>query len=272
MKKSSVLSAVSYRHAAGTRGTNGVGSVVNMTSLLAAFQFLTILPAVIRRSFTAQELGRAVGYFPLVGLVLGVVLFGLGSGLPLIFPPAVVAIFILITWLLLTRALHFDGFLDTCDGLFGGFTPERRLEIMRDSRVGAFGVAGGGLLLLAKYAAILSLSHFSGLVLAPIMGRWVLSIAIFTYPYAREKGLGRDMKDNVRWPQVTLSTGITVLAAWFFAGWTGLLAFALAAIVLWLGAGFILRRIPGLTGDSYGALCELTELVVLLLFTTEISL
>ena len=143
---------------------------------------------------------------------------------------------------------------------------------MRDSRVGAFGVAGGGLLLLAKYAALISLPHLSGLLLAPVMGRWVLSMAIFAYPYAREKGLGRDMKDNVRWPQVIISTTITVLVAWFFAEWTGLLAVVLAGIVFWLGAGFILRRIPGLTGDSYGALCELTELAVLLFFTTGITL
>ena len=243
-----------------------------MISLLTAFQFLTTFPAVIRRVFTAQELGRAVGFFPLVGLALGGIFYGLEIGLRLIFPPQVTAILILAAWLLLTRALHFDGFLDTCDGLFGGFTPERRLEIMRDSRVGAFGVAGGGLLLLAKYAALISLPHLPGLLLAPAIGRWVLSITIFAYPYAREKGLGRDMKDNVRWQQVIISTVTTVLAAALFAMWTGLLAVVLAGIVLWLGAGFILHRIPGLTGDSYGALCELTELAVLLLFTTGITL
>ena len=249
-----------------------MASVVIMISLLTAFQFLTIFPAIIRRVFTAQELGRAVGYFPLVGLALGGILYGLEVGLSLIFPAQVVAVIILAAWLLLTRALHFDGFLDTCDGLFGGFTPERRLEIMRDSRVGAFGVAGGGLLLLAKYTSIVSLSHLSGLLLAPVLGRWALSIAIFAYPYAREKGLGRDMKDNVRWVQVILATGVAVLVAWLFAGWTGLLAFVIAGFVLWLGADFILRRIPGLTGDSYGALCELVELAVLLFFTSGITI
>ena len=243
-----------------------------MISLLAAFQFLTIFPAAVRRIFTPQELGRAVGYFPLVGLALGGVLYGLGSGLHLIFSTQVVTVFILAAWLLFTRALHFDGFLDTCDGLFGGFTPERRLKIMRDSRVGAFGVAGGGLLLLAKYAALISLPHLSGLWLAPVMGRWALSIAIFAYPYAREKGLGRDMKDNVRWSQIIISTTITLLATWLFARWTGLLAFFIAGVVLWLGAGFILRRIPGLTGDSYGALCEMVELAVLLLYTAGVIL
>ena len=237
-----------------------------MIPLLTAFQFLSIFPAVIRRSSTAVELGRAVGFFPVVGLALGGIFYGMQLGLRLIFPAPLVPVMILAAWLLLTRALHFDGFLDMCDGLFGGFTPERRLEIMRDSRVGAFGVAGGGMLLLAKYAAILSLTSVSGLVLAPVLGRWVLSVAIFAYPYAREKGLGRDMKDNVRWPQAILATIVSGLAAWWCAGPTGLFAFALSGVLLWLGAGFTLRRIPGLTGDSYGALCEITELLVLLIF------
>ena len=243
-----------------------------MVPLLAAFQFLTIFPAVIRRSFTAGELGRAVGFFPIVGLGLGGILYGMKIGLGLIFPGMLVAVVILAAWLLLTRALHFDGFLDMCDGLFGGFTPERRLEIMRDSRVGAFGVAGGGMLLLAKYAAILSLTNLSGLVLAPVLGRWVLSMAVFAYPYAREKGLGRDMKDNLRWPQVILATILSVLSAWWFSGPVGLLAFALSGSLLWLGASFILRRIPGLTGDSYGALCELTELMILFIFAAGVKL
>jgi adenosylcobinamide-GDP ribazoletransferase len=243
-----------------------------MIPLLTAFQFLTIFPAIIRRAFTASELGQAVGFFPLVGLALGGIFYGLEFSLRLIFPTPLVAVLILSVWLLLTRGLHFDGFLDMCDGLFGGFTPERRLEIMRDSRVGAFGVAGGGLLLLAKYSAILSLTNFSALLLAPILGRWVLSLAIFAYPYAREKGLGRDMKDRVRLSQVLLATVISLLATWWIASWIGLLAIVLSGFVLWSGASFILRRIPGLTGDSYGALCELTELVVLFVFAARMTL
>ncbi len=243
-----------------------------MTSLIAALQFLTIMPSFVRRVFTPLEMGRAVGWFPLVGLALGALLFGLGRGLSVIFPTPVVGVLVLAVWLLLTRALHFDGFLDICDGLFGGFTPERRLEIMRDSRVGAFGVAGGGLLLLTKYTAIISLTNYYGLLLAPVLGRWILTIAIFFYPYAREKGLGRDMKDNVGWQQIVIASAITLLSAWLIGGWMGILAMALAGVVLWLGAGFIIRRIPGLTGDSYGALCEMSELIVLLLFTTGINL
>ena len=241
-------------------------------ALLAAFQFLTIFPAVVQRSFTSQELGHAVGFFPVVGLALGAIFYGLHQGLQMVLPAQVNAALILIAWILLTRALHFDGFLDTCDGLFGGFNPESRLEIMRDSRVGAFAVTGGVLLLLAKYSAILSLVHLSGLWLAPILGRWVLTMSIYFFPYARQHGLGREMKDKIHWPQISIATGFTVLAVWYISRWTGLLAIAIAGISLWFAAKFILRRIPGLTGDSYGALCEVTELVVLVFYSSGISL
>ncbi|MCX6079767.1 MAG: adenosylcobinamide-GDP ribazoletransferase [Chloroflexi bacterium] len=111
-----------------------------MISLLAAFQFLTIFPNITRlnRIFTPDEMGRAAGFFPLVGLVLGGILLGLDSALRLFIQPQLAAVLVVAAWLMLTRALHFDGFLDIFDGLFGGFTPERRLEIMKDSRVGIF--------------------------------------------------------------------------------------------------------------------------------------
>ena len=114
---------------------------MNMTSIIAAFQFLTIFPTLIKRMFTAQEMGRAVGWFPLVGLVLGFALYGINRAAGLIFPAIISAALTLFAWIILTRAFHLDGFMDTCDGLFGGYTPERRLEIMKDSRVGAFGAA-----------------------------------------------------------------------------------------------------------------------------------
>jgi len=241
-----------------------------MVALLAAFQFLTIFPPIIRRVFTPQELGRSVGWYPTVGLALGGTLCGLESSLRLFLPPQVTAVLALAAWLVLTRALHFDGFLDTCDGLFGGFTPERRLEIMRDSRVGALGVAGGILLALAKYVFIFSLTdRLAGFLLAPVLGRWVIALAIYACPYGREKGLGRDIKDNTRWPQAALATGITLALAWLIGGWRGLIAWAAAGLLFVAGARYVLRLIPGLTGDIYGALCEVIETSVLVLFTVK---
>ena len=105
-----------------------------MIPILAAFQFLTIFPTVIKRMFTSQEMGRAVGWFPLVGVTLGFALYGVNYFSNLIFPPMVSAALTLFAWIAFTRFFHLDGFMDSLDGLFGGWTPERRLEIMKPSR------------------------------------------------------------------------------------------------------------------------------------------
>ena len=101
----------------------------------AALQFLTVTPPLVRRAFSMPELGRAVGYFPLVGTLLGTLLAAFDWGLAFLFPAGVRAALDLALWVALTGALHLDGFLDACDGLFGGRTVESRLEIMRDEQV-----------------------------------------------------------------------------------------------------------------------------------------
>lgn len=234
---------------------------------LAALQFLTLAPPLVRRPFTPAEMGQAVGYFPLVGALLGGALAGLNWGLGAVFPAEVVGAMVLAVWVILTGALHLDGLLDTCDGLFGGRDPETRLSILRDERVGAFAVAGGVLLLLTKYASLGALPDATtALLLAPTLGRWGMVLAVVGFPYARSEGLGRAMKDRAGWPQLTLATGVALLVAWFAGHRLGLIALGLAAGVTWLVARFTLSRLPGLTGDIYGATCEIVETVVLLAF------
>ncbi|MBE2198531.1 MAG: adenosylcobinamide-GDP ribazoletransferase [Anaerolinea sp.] len=237
--------------------------------LLVAAQFLTVMPPLIKRPFTDQELGQAVGYYPLVGLLLGGALVGGNAALALLFPAAPRLALLLALWVLLTGVLHLDGFLDACDGLFGGWTPEKRLHIMRDERVGAFALAGGALLLLTKYTALTAVPHLTpALLLAPLLGRWAMSLALIRYPYARAEGLGHTMKAMASGRELLLATGTAVLAAWFIGGGPGLLALAAAWGTAVGVARFVMRRIPGLTGDIYGAICELTEVVVLLLFVS----
>jgi adenosylcobinamide-GDP ribazoletransferase len=237
-------------------------------SFLAAVQFLTLSPAMVRRAFTPGELGRAVGFYPLVGALIGAILFGWSLPLDLIFPPQVSAALILGLWVLLSGALHLDGFLDACDGLLGGRDATSRLEIMRDERVGAFGLAGGVLLLLTKYAVLVSLPGRAGALLAgPIAGRWVMALAVVWFPYARPQGLGRAIKDNAGRREVLLATAIALPAAWLAGGWLALAAAGLAALAAWAAGWWVTTRIPGLTGDVYGALNELGELVVLLVFS-----
>ena len=198
-------------------------------------------------------------------LTTGLLLAAADSILAWVFPPLARSAVTLALWVLLTGCLHLDGFLDTCDGLLGGWSPEKRLEIMRDERVGAYALAGGVLLLLLKFSALASLpSHWGSLVMAATLGRWGMSLAIVAFPYARPEGLGRSMKDQAGWLHAGIATFITLVVVWLAGQLAGLALMALAGVVVWLGARFALRRIPGLTGDVYGALNETIELVVLL--------
>ncbi|HQX17654.1 MAG TPA: adenosylcobinamide-GDP ribazoletransferase [Anaerolineales bacterium] len=240
-----------------------------MSSLLAAFQFLTIFPTLIKRMFTSQEMGRAVAWFPLVGVALGFLLYGVNTLAQLIFPASVSAALTVFAWIIFTRAFHLDGFMDTCDGLFGGFTPERRLEIMKDSRMGAFGTIGGALVLLTEYTALhSSVNLLSALLLATTLGRWASPLVIYFFPYAREEGLGIEMKRNVRLQEVLVATLIAGVTSWFAAGgWLGLVLMLGAAIIAFIVAWYAMRLLHGLTGDIYGTVTTTVEMFILLIFT-----
>lgn len=238
-----------------------------LLGFMVALQFLTIFPAFIKRAFSSRELGQATGYFPLVGALMGAVLLGTSLLLGQIFPATLRAALILAIWVVLSGVLHLDGFLDSCDGLFGGRTPETRLEIMKDERVGAFGLAGGVLLLLLKFAALSALAERSpALLIAPMLGRWGMTLSIFAFPYGRSEGLGKAIKEFTGAWQVGLATLLALGISWLLAAQTGLLVCLVAALITWLVAAFSLRRIPGLTGDIYGAINEVVELAILLAF------
>ena len=239
-----------------------------LADFLTALQFLTTLPPMLRRDSTPAEMGRAMGYYPLVGLLLGAILVGAQGLLGWLFPAQLASALLLALWVALSGGLHLDGFLDACDGLLGGTTPERRLEIMRDHRIGAFAFTGGALLLLLKFSALASLGDWRlpALLLAPALGRWTMTLAVFAFPYARPEGLGREMKAHLTWRQVLLATLAVLAAAWLLAGWRGLTACLLAALALLALARFTLTRIPGLTGDIYGAANEIIEALLLVMF------
>lgn len=237
----------------------------------AALQFLTIFPPLFGRQPAGVEaLARAAGTFPLVGLVIGALLFGVNFLLARVFPAPVRAALTLAAWVALTGALHLDGFLDSCDGLFAGSTPQSRLEILRDERIGAYAFAGGFLLLALKFAALAAAPALApALLLAPLLGRWSVTLAIYSFPYARQEGLGRMLKEGITGRQALFATLFALGAAGLLAGWMGLAAAAFSFVILRLVAVFACRRIPGLTGDLYGAVCELVEAAVLLLFATR---
>lgn len=241
-----------------------------MRSFWAALGFLTSLP-VSRRGWTPEDLGRAAPFFPLVGLLIGLLVAGTAGCASRFLPPLPTAALALALWVGATGALHLDGLVDCCDALFAPRTPEERLEILKDTHVGAFGVIGGSLFLIGKFALTASVHHpWPALALAPVLGRWAMVLAIFRYPYARPSGYGASLKAHTGLRQAGGATLITLalvgLAGLLGGGWKPLLALAAVGIGVPLAARWVLRRLPGLTGDVYGALCEAAEALVLLVF------
>jgi adenosylcobinamide-GDP ribazoletransferase len=230
----------------------------------AAVQLLTILPAG-RVTVGPSDLGRSVTYFPVVGLLLGWALAWLGWLGSRLWPAGVGAGLVLAAWIVLTGALHMDGLLDACDGLWGGRTVEDRLRILRDEHVGAYAVLGGVLVVLIDHAALASLAEPApALLLAPLIGRWSMVLAVALFPYARPEGLGRAIKDHAGVASLLAASGFTVGCAWLVEGWRGLDCVAGALVVTAVLGRLVERRLSGWTGDLYGALCVLVEMMVLL--------
>jgi adenosylcobinamide-GDP ribazoletransferase len=233
--------------------------------LLAALQFLTILP--IKRDFTSEQIGRATAWFPVVGLIIGAILGGLHYLLDLFLPAALVNGLLLAVLVVLSGGLHLDGLADTVDGLAGHRTPERRLEIMHDSRIGAIGAVGLFLFLIIEYIALISIPDrylaFTFL-LAPTVSRWSMVYAIFSYPYARPEGLGKAFKQGVRWQEFLIATFVAVVLAVILFQIAGLVIVAITLLIVTLAALYFKRQLRGLTGDTYGAINEIALIAVLL--------
>ena len=236
-----------------------------MRSLRLAIGFLTVLPIAPGGS---ARMGPARAYFPLVGLALGGVLAGLDFVVGLALPPFVVGALLVAALLVLTRAMHTDGFLDTCDGLFGGYSRTERLKILRDTRVGAFAVAGGVSLLLLKLTLMASIAdeiRAGLLAVFPCASRFGMVATMAVFKYAREEGLGTSFQDGRSWWQVAFGFATAAAAAGLLLGFAGLILLG-AAIVVSLGMGWwFTRLLGGMTGDTYGAVNEAAEVVILLL-------
>lgn len=231
--------------------------------VLLAFKFLTVLPVPVPDDVSPKTMGRAVAFYPLVGLVIGLLLAGADLLMGLVLPGSLRSALILVLWVGLTGGLHLDGFIDCCDGLLATQPPEKRLEILRDVHAGSFAVVGAVLLLLSKYAALASLQgplRLGALIVVPALARWAMVYAVIGYPYARPgPGLGRLVKECAGPQELVIASVLATVPAVLAWNWPGLAALPLTFAFTWLLARWIMTRIPGLTGDTYGAIAELVE-------------
>lgn len=235
-----------------------------MKRFLAAIQFLTILPLPAALAPDGQALGRSLPFFPLVGLAIGAAVAGLDWGLGHLLPLGVVSVLTVILLIAASGALHLDGLADAADGLFSARPRERALEIMRDSRTGPMGVAAIVAVIALKIALLTSLTgpgRWWVLLLMPVAGRCTLLIHLALLPYARPEGGLADLFHRNRSQGHALGALLFLLALGSLTGgFAGFLAAAVAALAALLLAAYFQRRLGGLTGDTLGAACELTEL------------
>ena len=235
--------------------------------------FLTIFPVSRNLDRSPKDISNSRAFYPAIGLLMGLLLVGIEEGSSRLFSEPLTAAFLLATMVIVTRALHLDGLMDVCDGVFGGFSQERRLEIMRDSRVGAFGVAGGVTVLLLKYSALLSLLILSepgkewALLLFPALSRWSMVILLGAFPYVRAQGLGSPFHGGSIKVATTVA-GLTALAASFLlGGFAGVGLFCGAVVLAWSLGWAMSKALGGLTGDTYGATNEIIETAVIIAAT-----
>lgn len=237
---------------------------------IAAFYFLTSLP-VTRKEVPFEAVARGLWTFPFIGVCIGIFLSLVSIPGSLVLPPLLLPGVILLIWVWITGALHLDGFIDCCDGLLAPKTKEERLLILKDVATGSFGVVGAILLLLIKFLALASISiHMLPiiLVMSATAGRSAILYVMFRFPYAREKGLGKIFKSSITLRDIIISlavlSGIAGICFFFYSRtFIGFILIGSALICCEVFGFWVLKRIPGFTGDVYGAACELVETVTL---------
>ena len=250
-----------------------------MKSLLTALAFLTVFPIRFRESPSPAIVAQSRFWYPLVGLLLGLVLGGWTALIGQLGEPLLQAFLILLAWAGLTGALHVDGFCDLCDSLFGGQTTADRLRIMKDPHLGTFGLVGGVLLLLGKFVALQSVVRGTG----SATGAWVVCAAVLISRclvlcvaakarYPRPEGTGKALIEATSWKEAggfaVLAAGIAwSIAPYYYSNWgmaVGLFVCPFLAVMLlrWICQ----RRLGGITGDCLGTAIELCEVICLMSF------
>ena len=234
-----------------------------------ALQFFTRIPIPSWVGFEPDWLQHASRYFVLVGVCVGAVCCCVYFCAAIFFPQALAVVLSGVAGIYLTGAFHEDGFADMCDGFGGGNSTERILDIMRDSRIGAYGAIGMMCLLALKWSALFYLPApmlMAALLVAHPLSRLAASALIWRLAYARAEGKAKPLAQHMSHSEFLIAAATALLmmvivgsAGWL--SWRSLLlgCLASACATLWLCRMFV-RRIGGYTGDCLGAVQQLSEL------------
>lgn len=236
-----------------------------MTSFLIALQFLSRIQLARHLTWTNEAFGASLRCFPLVGGCIGLFLclcwFAAGLALTGFYR----AVCVIIAWFLITGGLHADGFMDTADGLFSGRSRERMLEILKDSRVGSNGVMAFFFLALLKICFLANIEGpavYAALLGIPVAARYGTLVSVLEFPYARPEGLGKAFAAYA--PPRTLALGfLAALPPVLIGGFLYLTLLGTAIAASLILNTYIVKHLGGVTGDTYGAVTESSELLLL---------
>lgn len=261
-----------------------------MKSFFLMLSFFTRLP-VPRTEYEEETYQNGIKCVPVIGLLIGVILWGTALLAGSLYLLNWMSVLLIVVYIILTGGLHLDGLADTCDGLFSGREKDGMLLIMKDSRIGTFGVLS---LLIWFEVFRVTLNQFwlgtlgyEWLILVPVMGRSAQIVSAHIAPYARQDGMGKIFVDGSRGKELAWALGIPiVLTAWFtfrlwqatdeVRGYTGppvpVMLAAGAVLLLGLTFGFAIhmtraieKKLGGVTGDTLGCVCEVSQIVFLLI-------
>lgn len=235
--------------------------------LFSAIAFLSRIP-IPNITFTKEDWEKSTAYYPIVGAIIGVFLLLVAKGLHFILPETIVAFCIVVFWIFITGGLHLDGWMDLADGLGSSRTREQMLEIMKDSRVGAMGVIAAILLIGGKIIVsyeLIKQGGFIPLLLAPLLGRFIILPAIKYWPY-RQNGIADGLGKYISNFTILFHFIWILLLTYYLADLTGVFVIFGSALLNFLFLYNIYKKLGVLTGDCYGAIIEWAEVNFLFLF------
>lgn len=231
-----------------------------MTAFFSALQFLTIWAWPRRPIRQPDEVGRSAVFFPVIGLLLGMILALLDKASEPFVSSGLSAVVLVALLAALTRGLHLDGLGDTFDGLGAGGDRERMLRIMDDSHTGAFGVVTIVLVLFLKIHALesIDINRWRALIIAPILARWAMVLLGYR-SRAAKPGLGAIFLDRLGSRQLWIATIFTFISAALLLRGMALVLMGWVAFFTLASKIYFHRRLGGVTGDTFGAVGELSE-------------
>lgn len=235
--------------------------------IIIAFLFFSRLPMPRIEMISAQDNGRALLFLPLVGLVIGLIIYAAAYLLEGQINSNILAALLLALWCSLTGGLHLDGLADSADAWLSGANKDRSLEIMKDPRCGTAAIVTLICVLLIKFTAIQSVlesDQIWHLVLVPILGRVSALVLTLTTPYARTQGLSSDFAEYAPASLIRmLVIAIIVITSISLGISSALLVAAISVVIFYTMRKLMLKRLGGTTGDTSGALIEVIETGVL---------